>query len=115
METLEHIGIKLFWLHCINISCENLSLFFCLFKLYSASDNALQNVFSDGSYESTAKLELVKFSEKTVCWCLFNWGICKQNGYFVRFIHSSSCHGSLHTQIMRRRHHLRGIVAGNQN
>jgi hypothetical protein len=53
METLENIGKKC--LCCCNEMY--LSLLFCLFMLCSASVNALQTVFSNSSYESTAKWE----------------------------------------------------------
>ena len=45
------------WLHCKNISCEDLSLFFCMFTLCSPSVNALQTVILNSSYEITAKWE----------------------------------------------------------
>ena len=56
MKMLDSIGINCFCcLSWKNISCEDLSLFFCLFALCSASVNALQIVFSNSSNESTAK------------------------------------------------------------
>ena len=59
----------------------------------SASVNALQIVISNGSYESTAKWEIVRYSERTVCWCQCSWSVCNENSHFIRCIQSSSCHG----------------------
>jgi len=39
------------------VDCTDTMLFFCLFVLYSVSVNALQIVFCDSLYESTAKWE----------------------------------------------------------
>ena len=56
METPDSLGLKyLCWLHCKNISCEDLSLFVCLFMLCSTSVSALQTVFFNSSHEITAK------------------------------------------------------------
>ena len=41
----------------VSVGCTDRTLFFCLFVLYSASVIALQVVFSDSLYESTAKWE----------------------------------------------------------
>jgi hypothetical protein len=58
MVTLDNKGIKLFVVAALNnISFECLLLFFCLFMLCSASVIALQIVFSNSSYERTAKWE----------------------------------------------------------
>ena len=72
MGTLDNIRIKLFVLAVLtkNISREYLSLFFCLFTLCSVSVNALQIVFGNSSYESTAKLE--------------SYQIFKEDGLLVR-------------------------------
>jgi len=53
MVTLENIGKKCLW--CCND--KYLSLLFCLFVLCTASVNTLQIVFSNSSYDSSAKLE----------------------------------------------------------
>ena len=45
------------WLYRKGISCEYLSLVFSLFTVRSASVSALQIVFSNSLYESTAKWE----------------------------------------------------------
>ena len=55
METLDSLGIKLFVLAALKEHWLYLLLFFCLFVLCSASVNALQIVFSNSLYESTAK------------------------------------------------------------
>ena len=36
---------------------------------------------------------LLRFSKRTVCWCTFSWGICNQNGHFIRCIQSISFQG----------------------
>ena len=59
METLDNIGIK-------------------LFVLCSASVSALQIVFSNSVYESTAKWKTVRVSKRTDCWCAFSWRICNK-------------------------------------
>jgi hypothetical protein len=53
IETLDSIGMKL--LAALKEHYLYLSLFFCLFVLYSASVSALKIVFSVSSYGSTAK------------------------------------------------------------
>ena len=55
METLDNIGIKLFVLAALKEHSLYLSLLFCMFVLWSARVNALQIVFSNRLYESTAK------------------------------------------------------------
>ena len=59
MKTLDSIiGIKLFLLAALkNITCEYLSLFFCMFTLCSDGVSALQFVLSNGLYEHNAKWE----------------------------------------------------------
>ena len=88
METLDSIEIK-------------------LFVLYSASVGALQIVFSNILYESTAKWRLS--FQRWHCWCTFSWSIWNQNSRFIRRIHSSSFQGYYDIHIMRRRYQLRGV------
>ena len=58
METVDNIGKNsMCWLHLKNITCEYISLFFCLFTSRSASVSALQIVFSNSLYESIAQWE----------------------------------------------------------
>jgi hypothetical protein len=48
-----------------------LSLFFCLFELCSASVSALEIVFCNSSYESTAKWETCQiFKDETLLACV---------------------------------------------
>jgi len=93
METLNNIGIKLFvWLHWKNISCEYL-LFFCLFKLFSASVNALWTVSLVMGLQKYCKMGDLSDFQRANCWCVFSWSICNQNRHFIRCIQSSSFQG----------------------
>jgi len=68
------------WLHWKNVSCEYLSLLFCLLTLCSAIASALQIVFSNSLYESTTKWEMSNFQRRQTV----SWNICNQNSYFIR-------------------------------
>jgi hypothetical protein len=57
METLDNVRIKMFVLAALKEHQLYLSLYFCSITQCSASVIATQTVFSNSSYESTAKWE----------------------------------------------------------
>jgi len=72
------LGITMCWLHWKNNGCEDLSLFFCLFTLYSANFIALQIVFNKITRGSTAKWETCQISKEGRWLVEFSWSIRKQ-------------------------------------
>jgi hypothetical protein len=57
MEMMYNIGMKLFVWAALKEHELYLALFFCVFTLWTAGVNAIQTVFSNSSYGSTAKSE----------------------------------------------------------
>ena len=82
METLDNIGIKLFVFAALK---EH--------QLCSASVNALQIVFSNSVYESSAKWETCQIFKEDRQVVRVQLEHLKQNGYFIRCIQSSSFQG----------------------
>jgi hypothetical protein len=72
-EILDNMGIIFFLLVALKEHQLYLSLFFCLFTMRSTSASALQIVFSNSLYESTAKLETCQIFKEVkllVCFLL---------------------------------------------
>ena len=55
--------------------------------------HALQIVFSNSSYESTAKCCLQIFKDDTDWCCAFSCSICNQNGHFIGYTQNSNFPG----------------------
>ena len=85
-----------------------------LFVLCSASVIALQIVFSN-CMKVLRNGRLIRFSERSDCWCAFSWSICNKNSHFIRCIQSSSFQGYDDTQITAGHDQLRGIGVKNPN
>jgi hypothetical protein len=113
METLDDIGMNcLCWLHWKNISCEYLSLLFCVFTLCSASVSALQVVFSDSLYESTAEWEDCQiFREDRLLVRSLAAASVTKRPFHQLYPEQQFARLWRHTQIMGRLNQLRGTVA----